>query len=169
VTLGLCFYVYRDQNVVHETQRAFEAQSAAEAEKARATDELNRAKQIQIESTDKFNRMQQEVEGIRRQNIRIPVLIVPTYETSAPAPVTPTNSAPIVPSSEPPHAAHQPPSVQSNVVYNVQHVVINTAPPRMPPVPPPFISVIRVETGGEYIHYQFDPTPTGNRYSYRHW
>jgi hypothetical protein len=166
---GLYFYVYRDQNVVHETQRAFETQSAAQAEKARAAEEIERARSVQIRAIDEVNQLKQEVEGIRRRNMNIPVLIVPTPETSAPVPVTPTNPAPIVPSSEPPHAAHQPPMVQPYVVYNVHHVVNNTAPPRMPPVPPPFIPVIRVETGGGYIHYQFDPTPTGNRYSYRHW
>ena len=103
---GLYFYVYRDQNVVHETRRAFEAQVAAE--KA-----LDSAHSKEAEAMIKVIEANTEVEKLKRERI-IPqpfgVLVgrqmvdSSTNVTPSTVPTAPTTPTPFVTPSAPPPA-----------------------------------------------------------------
>ncbi len=148
VIAGYGFYSFREQNVVHETQRAFETQSTAQAEKARAAEEIERARSVQIRAIDEVNQLKQEVEGMRRQTLQIPPPVFQTIPHTQPGTVPTPSQAPaqLAPDTKESGSSH---TVTNNVTV-VHRVEVRHENPALTIVPNGYWS----------------PTPMINRYGY---
>jgi hypothetical protein len=79
--IGLIFFVMRDQNIAKAT-------SDANTTKTSATQEIERARQIQVESMDQVNELKQQMEGLRRKQAAAPQPEPCQAQPSAPATTT---------------------------------------------------------------------------------
>ncbi len=163
---GWILFAFRDQNVMEEVRKAFEIKSSAEQEKSKVADEMNRARQVQMDAMDELNQMKQEVEGIRRQHNVAPSLLPGSSPVTPPTqPTTPS----VVPSTPTPSTSTVTPTPAA-VVNNITIVVkrpneVEVRTERQPIAVPMVHS--QIMTSSRNVPY-WAPTETGNRYMYNY-
>ena len=134
---------------MHENRRSFEAQSAAQAEKARAAEEIERARSVQIRAIDEVNQLKQEVEGMRRQNLQIPPPVFQTIPPIQPGTVPAPSQAPSLPAPETKESGSS--HIVTNNITIVHRVEVQHENPVLTIVPNGY----------------WPPTPMINRYGYQ--